>query len=139
MATTNTTDEIINLIIPANEQPEASANSTLTGMDVEGSRVDGVESDTNVDAGVDSNSNANGNTDVQPNANSTSNSNSNPEPKISPDKPYSNANPTSPPTTKGAQTTTHTEASESQVQNGDSGIGMKVDCKVVKVVKTAAP
>ncbi|KAF9035990.1 hypothetical protein BJ165DRAFT_1409324 [Panaeolus papilionaceus] len=116
-ANTNTTYEIIDLIIAADEQPEATANSTLTGKDVEGWRVGGVESNTKAYAGVDCNSSTNGNTNVQPSANSTLNSNSNSEPKISPDKSYPNASPTSPPpTTTGAQTTTQTEASESQLR-----------------------
>ncbi|KAF9058279.1 hypothetical protein BJ165DRAFT_1521545 [Panaeolus papilionaceus] len=111
----NTTYEIIELTIAADEQPEATANSTQAARHAEGSRADSVGSNTNANAGVDSNSNANSNTNLQPSANSTSNSNFNLEPKISPDKPYANANPTSPPTTTtGAQTTTHTEASESQ-------------------------
>ncbi|KAF9035985.1 hypothetical protein BJ165DRAFT_644378 [Panaeolus papilionaceus] len=149
ISTSNTTHEIIGLTIPVDEQPDAASNSTHTGKDVERSRVDGVESNTNADAGVDPNSNANDNINyhAQSNVNcdsaststSNSNSNSNSDLKISPDEPYANTNPTSPSTTKGAQTTTHTEASESQVQNGDSEIEKKVDCEVVKVVKTAAP
>ena len=135
MANTNTTLEIIDLCIPADEQPEATATSTLTGKDAEGSRVGGAESNTNADAGVDSNSNANGNTDVQPNTYSTSNSNSNPQLKISANEPYANANPTSPPTTKGTQTTTLQVTGAKWRQRNRK----QSSCEVLEVVKTAAP
>ncbi|KAF9035957.1 hypothetical protein BJ165DRAFT_642456 [Panaeolus papilionaceus] len=54
-----TTYEIIDLTIAADEQPEATANSTHAARHAEGSRADGVESNTNAIASVDSNPNDN--------------------------------------------------------------------------------